>query len=357
MRARARRIPILVTVAVGLALAGAPPVLAETNVPARFPAAGELVCAVAVRAEPGRSSRVVKRLRRFRPDHQFQIVLALPARRGRDKAWWYRLSLPGASERSPRLGQGRRRRGAAGREPDRRPAWGTTDRCPSHPRRQAHASEHRPPGAYGSETPRAATSTSSRRSCRRTRSSGRSRSRRARLPASPTGRRTSSGSTARPAGIARAGGFARLHSRRHVSSRGSAGSRPSGRRSPSSRSSARDDGVPAPGPRGGFGTAWWAATARAPPDECTKPIPLRAGRSPHDPGAAGRQPAGAHPGRRRAPATPASGLPTVPRREARPPKTARSGAPSARRSGSAGAEAGGARRPTTWAIAAATLLR
>ena len=95
MRARARRIPILVTVAVGLALAGAPPVLAETNVPARFPAAGELVRAVAVRAEPGRSSRVVKRLRRFRPDHQFQIVLALSARRGKDKAWWYRLSLPG----------------------------------------------------------------------------------------------------------------------------------------------------------------------------------------------------------------------------------------------------------------------
>ncbi len=95
MRARARRIPILVTVAVGLALAGAPSVRAETNLPARFPAAGELVRAVAVRAEPSPSSRIVRRLRRFRADHQFQIVLALSARRGADGAWWYRLSLPG----------------------------------------------------------------------------------------------------------------------------------------------------------------------------------------------------------------------------------------------------------------------
>ncbi len=95
MRARARRIPILVTVAVGLALAAAPSVRAEANLPARFPAAGELVRAVAVRAEPSPSSRIVRRLRRFRADHQFQIVLALSSRRGADGAWWYRLSLPG----------------------------------------------------------------------------------------------------------------------------------------------------------------------------------------------------------------------------------------------------------------------
>ena len=95
MRARARRIPILVAFAAGLALAGAASGRAESNLPARFPAAGELVRAVAVRAEPNSSSRVVRRLRRFRPDHQFQIVLALSARRGTDKAWWYRLSLPG----------------------------------------------------------------------------------------------------------------------------------------------------------------------------------------------------------------------------------------------------------------------
>jgi hypothetical protein len=95
MRARARRIPILVAVAAGLALAGAASSRAESNLPARFPAAGELVRAVAVRAEPKPSSRVVRRLHRFRPDHQFQIVLALSARRGKDKAWWYRLSLPG----------------------------------------------------------------------------------------------------------------------------------------------------------------------------------------------------------------------------------------------------------------------
>jgi hypothetical protein len=95
MRARARRIPILVTIAAGLALAGAPSGRAETTLPARFPAAGELVRAVVVRAEPRPNAAVVRRLRRFRPDHQFQIVLALYARRGSDRAWWYRLSLPG----------------------------------------------------------------------------------------------------------------------------------------------------------------------------------------------------------------------------------------------------------------------
>ena len=189
MRARARRIPILVTVAVGLALAGAPPVLAETNVPARFPAAGELVRAVAVRAEPGRSSRVVKRLRRFRPDHQFQIVLALSARRGRDKAWWYRLSLPGHPN------------GARG--------WVRADAVEVRPvvnrivvRLGARRIEVRrirdgklmlrSVAAVGRTAPRrraAVTSTSSRRSCRPTRSSAPSRWRRQRSRGSRTGRR------------------------------------------------------------------------------------------------------------------------------------------------------------------------
>jgi hypothetical protein len=35
-------------------------------------------------------------MRRFRPDLQFQVVLALSSRRGSDGAWWYRLSLPGS---------------------------------------------------------------------------------------------------------------------------------------------------------------------------------------------------------------------------------------------------------------------
>ena len=34
-------------------------------------------------------------MQRFRPDHQFQIVLALASSRGRDGDLWYRLSLPG----------------------------------------------------------------------------------------------------------------------------------------------------------------------------------------------------------------------------------------------------------------------
>jgi L,D-transpeptidase catalytic domain len=76
-------------------LAAAPAADAGTTPPARFPAAGELVESVAVRAEPAAAAPVVRTLRRFRADHQFQIVLALSARRGRDRAWWYRISLPG----------------------------------------------------------------------------------------------------------------------------------------------------------------------------------------------------------------------------------------------------------------------
>jgi hypothetical protein len=55
-----------------------------------------------VHAAPDPSSAVVRRLGRFRADHQFQVVLALASRRGGDRAWWYRLSLPG----SPNGGRG-----------------------------------------------------------------------------------------------------------------------------------------------------------------------------------------------------------------------------------------------------------
>jgi L,D-transpeptidase-like protein len=74
---------------------GARSTVAEATLPARFPAAGELVGATAVRAKPDPSAPVVRRLPRFRPDHQFQIVLALGYRRGADGQRWYRLSLPG----------------------------------------------------------------------------------------------------------------------------------------------------------------------------------------------------------------------------------------------------------------------
>jgi len=85
---------VLSTLAGG-ALAVVPGVLAGSTVPARFPAAGELTRAVVIRTAPASSARVVRRLSRFRPDHQFQIVLALGSRRGRNGTTWFRLSLPG----------------------------------------------------------------------------------------------------------------------------------------------------------------------------------------------------------------------------------------------------------------------
>lgn len=87
----------LAALAVTLALCAvdAPNAAARAELPTRFPAAGELVRTVAVRASPARSARVIRVLRRFRPDAQFQIVLALGSRRGGDGAPWYRLSLPG----------------------------------------------------------------------------------------------------------------------------------------------------------------------------------------------------------------------------------------------------------------------
>ena len=87
----------LAALAVTLALCAvdAPNAAARADLTSRFPAAGELVRTVAVRASPARSARVIRVLRRFRPDAQFQIVLALGSRRGADGARWYRLSLPG----------------------------------------------------------------------------------------------------------------------------------------------------------------------------------------------------------------------------------------------------------------------
>ncbi len=87
----------LVVFAATLALSatGAPSATARSEVPTRLPAAGELRHAVAVRAAPRGSARIVRVLGRFRPDAQFQVVLAVGARRGNDGSWWYRISLPG----------------------------------------------------------------------------------------------------------------------------------------------------------------------------------------------------------------------------------------------------------------------
>lgn len=62
----------------------------------RLPAAGELVSSsAAVRAAPDSQARLVRLLHQFRPDGQFQEVLAVGAQRGSDGYWWYELSLPG----------------------------------------------------------------------------------------------------------------------------------------------------------------------------------------------------------------------------------------------------------------------
>jgi hypothetical protein len=94
MRALRRSSTLALSAAVVATLA-TPPGHAAATLPGRFPAAGELHRAVAVRARPSPSAPLVRTIRRFRPDGQFQIVLALASRRGADGAWWYRLSLPG----------------------------------------------------------------------------------------------------------------------------------------------------------------------------------------------------------------------------------------------------------------------
>jgi hypothetical protein len=93
--AERRSRPVVLATVVCLAGLGPGAAEASSTLPARFPAAGELTRAVAVRSAPAPSAPVIRRMRRFRPDHQFQIVLALASRRGHDGAMWYRLSLPG----------------------------------------------------------------------------------------------------------------------------------------------------------------------------------------------------------------------------------------------------------------------
>ena len=68
---------------------------ARGDLPPRFPAAGVPLQGLVVRARPAPNARVVRRIPRFREDFQFQVVLAISARRGSDGQVWYRLSLPG----------------------------------------------------------------------------------------------------------------------------------------------------------------------------------------------------------------------------------------------------------------------
>src|SRR5689334_13858603 len=60
-----------------------------------LPAAGELLAArVVVRTAPDSHARPLGVMRQFRSASEFQIVLAIRARRA-DGVWWYELSLPG----------------------------------------------------------------------------------------------------------------------------------------------------------------------------------------------------------------------------------------------------------------------
>ena len=197
MRASARRLPIVATLAVALFAPGSDGALAA-DLPPRFPAAGELLGAVAVRAEPRPSARIVRRLRRFRPDHQFQVVLALSSRRGADGAACGSAQPARTAERRARLDQGGCRRAAAGRQPDRRPPGSPAARGAARSATAACSCGASPRSAPSAPRRRGAvTSTCSPRSCRPIRSTGRSRSRRPPTRESATGRQTSSGSTAR----------------------------------------------------------------------------------------------------------------------------------------------------------------
>ena len=62
----------------------------------RFPAAGELLRSTVARVAPSPTAAVVAPMPRYRRDAQFEIVLAVAARRDARGDWWYRVSLPGA---------------------------------------------------------------------------------------------------------------------------------------------------------------------------------------------------------------------------------------------------------------------
>jgi lipoprotein-anchoring transpeptidase ErfK/SrfK len=68
---------------------------ADVVPPARFPASGEPLRALVVRAAPASDARVVRTMPRFRSNGQFQIVLALSGARDAEGTRWLQLSLPG----------------------------------------------------------------------------------------------------------------------------------------------------------------------------------------------------------------------------------------------------------------------
>jgi hypothetical protein len=94
--ARARRRTAAVGLCLTVALASAASARAAATPSVPLPAAGELLdSSVPARAAPSSRARLVRVLHQFLPDSQFQIVLAIRARRDANGAWWYELSLPG----------------------------------------------------------------------------------------------------------------------------------------------------------------------------------------------------------------------------------------------------------------------
>ena len=125
-----------------------------------LPAAGELLASRAVvRAAPSPDVWVrAHSTNQFRPDSQFQIVLAVKARRGADGGWWYRRACR-AGERAAGVGSRRSCRPSACPEPDRCP------RSPAHDRGAANSGRGKlllrdvvAVGRPGAETRSAATS-------------------------------------------------------------------------------------------------------------------------------------------------------------------------------------------------------
>ncbi len=85
-------------VALCLAVGVLAPAARTANAPAlpsSYPAAGEIVTPqVAARMAPDPDARIVSRLRQFRRDYRFQIVLALGQTVGTDGRTWFRVNLP-----------------------------------------------------------------------------------------------------------------------------------------------------------------------------------------------------------------------------------------------------------------------
>jgi hypothetical protein len=86
---------VLAVLVLGSPAASAQPTRGQAEPPSRFPAAGEALQTLPVRAQPDPSAKVVRTIHQFRADQQFEVVLALSARRGTDGEQWFRLSLPG----------------------------------------------------------------------------------------------------------------------------------------------------------------------------------------------------------------------------------------------------------------------